>query len=616
MAWRNESLTRRESASLVSASAHPGRRSGRHKGSFPLIVAWCFGVILTGAAPALSADPPRLGLTSSDGVLWVVHRRAEKDGQLLLHLASRRAEGAESESFQPLLNAGLQGAAVRIAALGDSLHVIYRDGTHRRYVRPLRPWEAIPGKVQHTELVLPRSSVPAALAADAGRSALFAVLATRLARDLSGADGLLEDLPKQAEPLRIGETAVPQSSGAASENSGANGSRPGTHWPDTDFVVLRYANGRWAYDRPGPADATASAEVVLLAARDGLLHLFYRPDRQQAEFVAVRSSAPDQPWSSPQALPLPDVPGAWGGGWSDGRPLVLYALRRDREWRVSALSEGDERWVAGWDLVDQSGRAASFETAPAMAVFAGQAVVAEELPEPEHEVRVGYWSAESGKPTKDPVPIRSLRPSAGNGSRPTRMLVEYAVIGALVASLFLWQRGRVFQVVPLPPGLQLAPIVVRIAAALIDALLLLPFWSLGFYALWTMEGFTLADLADGGAAWSAQQSSTRDLLLPLCGAIYALYGTIFESTLMATPGKRIWGLAVLGTDSRPSSFAAILVRNAARIVEFEMVPLFVLIGLTPNRQRLGDLLSGTIVVSAGAAEATEDPSASEDSTER
>lgn len=68
-----------------------------------------------------------------------------------------------------------------------------------------------------------------------------------------------------------------------------------------------------------------------------------------------------------------------------------------------------------------------------------------------------------------------------------------------------------------------------------------------------------------------------------------------------TIGKRAFGLRVITADGSPAPFAAVLVRNLVRIVDF--LPFFYGIGLmviilTPRSQRLGDIAAGTFVVRA------------------
>lgn len=65
-----------------------------------------------------------------------------------------------------------------------------------------------------------------------------------------------------------------------------------------------------------------------------------------------------------------------------------------------------------------------------------------------------------------------------------------------------------------------------------------------------------------------------------------------------TPGKRAAGLRVVRTDGAPVGLAESLARNVLRAVEvpFGYAPGVLAIALGPRRQRLGDLVAGTLVI--------------------
>ncbi|HET6440135.1 MAG TPA: RDD family protein [Anaeromyxobacter sp.] len=65
-----------------------------------------------------------------------------------------------------------------------------------------------------------------------------------------------------------------------------------------------------------------------------------------------------------------------------------------------------------------------------------------------------------------------------------------------------------------------------------------------------------------------------------------------------TPGKRLAGIRVVRTDGGPPGLAESLVRNLLRSVELPLgyAPAILAVALGPRRQRLGDLVAGTLVV--------------------
>lgn len=86
------------------------------------------------------------------------------------------------------------------------------------------------------------------------------------------------------------------------------------------------------------------------------------------------------------------------------------------------------------------------------------------------------------------------------------------------------------------------------------------------------------------------------------------YPVLFEVTRGATPGKKALGLSVVHDNGTPIGWAAALIRNLLRVIDF--FPLFYGVGLLSmliNRQfkRLGDLAAGTLVVYADAVRRAE-----------
>ena len=64
-----------------------------------------------------------------------------------------------------------------------------------------------------------------------------------------------------------------------------------------------------------------------------------------------------------------------------------------------------------------------------------------------------------------------------------------------------------------------------------------------------------------------------------------------------TPGKRAFGLRVIETDGQPVGLGPVLLRNFFRPIDIAVVAIgLFLILFTRRRQRLGDLVAGTIVV--------------------
>ena len=90
----------------------------------------------------------------------------------------------------------------------------------------------------------------------------------------------------------------------------------------------------------------------------------------------------------------------------------------------------------------------------------------------------------------------------------------------------------------------------------------------------------------------------------IAAGVFVAYATVFETFIGATPGKRILRCRVVDERGQPCRFGAVAVRNLIRLIEmfylFQLMPAIILIMLTRNRQRLGDLLAGTLVIEGTA----------------
>jgi uncharacterized RDD family membrane protein YckC len=77
-----------------------------------------------------------------------------------------------------------------------------------------------------------------------------------------------------------------------------------------------------------------------------------------------------------------------------------------------------------------------------------------------------------------------------------------------------------------------------------------------------------------------------------------LYYVLLEALFGATPGKGIAGIQVRRRDDEDCNFRASLIRNLLRVVDALVVYLvgFLVAVFSESRQRIGDLVAGTIVV--------------------
>jgi len=89
--------------------------------------------------------------------------------------------------------------------------------------------------------------------------------------------------------------------------------------------------------------------------------------------------------------------------------------------------------------------------------------------------------------------------------------------------------------------------------------------------------------------------------LPVAVLVYFGYFLVFEASLGVTPGKLVMGLKILSFDGGRCTITQVLIRTAFRVIEVNPLLLGALpaaIGIicTRDRQRLGDMVAGTVVV--------------------
>jgi uncharacterized RDD family membrane protein YckC len=111
-----------------------------------------------------------------------------------------------------------------------------------------------------------------------------------------------------------------------------------------------------------------------------------------------------------------------------------------------------------------------------------------------------------------------------------------------------------------------------------------------------------ATLAAGLGLFSASLFElSRDGSMALAMGVYLLYFFIQEGAWSTTLGKRAFRLYVSRVDGSPCGWGRAAIRTAARLIEvnpilpFGALPGAIAVATTKRRQRLGDLVAGTVV---------------------
>lgn len=121
-------------------------------------------------------------------------------------------------------------------------------------------------------------------------------------------------------------------------------------------------------------------------------------------------------------------------------------------------------------------------------------------------------------------------------------------------------------------------------------------WLIDFVIVGVVSGI----LSSAIASISPRLTGLSALLATIVTFGYFIY---LEGTYGQTLGKRVLNLVVVGEDGGPCTMTASAIRNVLRIVD--SLPAVYLLGLivmfvSDDRQRIGDIAADTIVVRTGA----------------
>jgi len=198
-------------------------------------------------------------------------------------------------------------------------------------------------------------------------------------------------------------------------------------------------------------------------------------------------------------------------------------------------------------------------------------------------------------------------PAEVHATRPEGQIGQNAVVVVmcLMVGLAFMQWRRKVEPLALPAGTAIAPLALRLGALAID-LAVSYILVLVIFSAWENGGYI--GLAE---SWFAGMSRPEDLFtapqFPTFAGIYLLQVTLGEMFFRRSVGKALTGLQVLMLDGKSPTVAAILVRNLLRLPECIMAIGLLFALLSDRKQRLGDSLARTVVVSQPGPETPKDP---------
>lgn len=198
-----------------------------------------------------------------------------------------------------------------------------------------------------------------------------------------------------------------------------------------------------------------------------------------------------------------------------------------------------------------------------------------------------------GATDDQPVLLAPEPPSIGQVAD----LLVFIVVLALVTPvlILMWKREPAAQPVQLPRDVRVADLVPRGMAAMIDLFpclyLATIICDVSFDAMTT---FWPGTGRSGG--WAP--------MVPGAVAIGLYVGHTFLSELFTarTLGKAMLGMRVTGTKGEPPDIWQVLARNVFKTLDLIALPLLIFAIISPNRQRLGDVVGRTVVVTAALDE--------------
>ncbi|HKQ49212.1 MAG TPA: RDD family protein [Phycisphaerae bacterium] len=526
---------------------------------------------LSANAQAPDWKAARVWVAGDDAQVWVV-AAGEPKGSVLPLVQFWHADLKEGAAIGPRQRLNLPpvaGDPVAIAADAGGLHVLYSDLTTFDYFvkRPISPganWQA------------QCNIAPLAWCGDAGEHGLWALVETK--------------------------SLVPQGRSADDEQADMAETRPAMEITER-LALLQLRDGFW-HRQSGPP-AAVLGKRFWLAARKGDLHLFWYAGGE-VHVTTLQGSD----WTSPELVLKGDtIRYAWAGANEQGPIFMACRPAEDGLARVDLYRRGNGAWSMSEPLREGTEFLSVDPRRTALAIAGDQVVIARRAEN--GQIQFGSSDLTGTRPIRfEPLSLeREQPPSSGEWQD---AIVLGLVLGMM--TLVLWKRrDQVAAPIALPIGLVPAAVWRRVLATILDlvpaVLLVLPWWV-----------SVMPDPASYGDVQSLmKQSDDPEMMAKLAPIYYTatlLYGLwcmIWEMLIGSSPGKYLFGCRVLSVAGDKPAPRQVFVRNVVRVIMVSMgapgliVTLMMIVMVTRNRQRVGDLLAGTIVVEPGVPEEITEP---------
>ncbi len=523
------------------------------------------------AAARAADDTPRWGMAGGDKCLWVYCLRTDATSGKSIPSFAFRPTSDKSGEFLGVPTPGLGGNIAWAVANGEAVHLIFRDGTHRSL--RVRQTSVMRIGDEHVELPLPQNAVPLALGPDSTTGILYALVPGVVAAELPRPQAVAS--ADSESPTTVPVEAEPQGS--------------------ISPALVQYVDGKWLQHASLPPEFGTPHRVWLCAEQGELTVFVVRAENDEDLWFVTNT---DQTWGTVASVPGLDGASVVDVLLVDGATLVLSKPPGEGDassgLRLSRLESG--HWVTR-ELRGMPGRNGVDRMDAALGDRLALGFVVREADEP--GLQVGLWSV-AGELVEAPTTVKALlTPRGFQLNRRLQLAIPYGVLTILLAGVLIRRRRAIVE----PPFLRENQAIVgvgrRAAAFVVDVLLVLPL----MYPFLRPHVAVLQAHIDSAippeAAVMALSFGWFWHWLAAAG-VFVAYCTVFEATAAATPGKMFMHCRVVDERGEACRFPRIVIRNLLRLVEmfpaFDLLPPLVLILVTRKRQRLGDLLAGTIVI--------------------
>jgi uncharacterized RDD family membrane protein YckC len=514
----------------------------------------------TEAAPLVCADKTMVWIIQPD-----VPLEGTAKGVRIIHTRTKNW-------FQPRARFPLRDGDVYCAAvLRGQLNAFFGDGTFYTFERTAAG-RTVPTASSLLQQRLPGGFLPLAVAGNEAEDALWAVvpsyIAARIIEDNQEQDRFLGGEEEQIV------TTLPATQPVVTE--------PKIDPASNEYWLAAYRPRHW--DPIESLGKHVSASVwTAIAFSDGNMALVWRPPPAEGTSGGPPETIPNS--VSLDGLTL---------GWVKDEP-VLVGLRPEPKGGkadVEVLHHQEAGWKSAKLLAADGTPLRVTPDQVGAAVCGDQILLA--LVQDANDASWGLWPAAGGKPIENIRPIPDLHAQqqpivSGRWGQ----IASYVVLVLLLGSV-LWRRqDSLLKPANLPAGFAPAGLARRAAGFLLD-----------FTPALVLTAPLMVSAANDALVAYGEQP---DILLQktwlpwlLTRSVYTGYCLAWELWRGMTPGKMATHTIVCGLDGQPPTRGQILVRNLFRIVELELYllvwPFMLLLVLTRNRQRLGDMWANTLVI--------------------